>query len=174
MCHWAPSVCFMKRTICSHPTHICMLAPGERGPCLVSSLQSISQCLAHHRNIIHICRTQWETKNKCHFVSWVSSGLIRLLTNSSQPSSCAPPLASLNIWSSSLKRLCSTWRRPLSSASRILRCRSASMAKAWILRSSCSLTSSLDRKSNMSASALPSSPAKWFSTRETLKTIVNF
>lgn len=85
-----------------------------------------------------------------------------------------PPLASLNIWSSSRRRLCSTCRRPLSWASRIRRCRSASMAKAWILLSSCSLTSSLDRKSNISASTLPSSPAKWFSTSNTLEVIIQF
>ena len=70
------------------------------------------------------------------------------------------------ISSSSRLRLSSTWRRPLSSASRIRRCLSANMANAWILRSSCSLISSLDKKSNIFARTLPSSRAKCFSIRD--------
>ena len=128
---------------------------------------AFTYCWAYPRNQYIICWRQ--LKNESHLLSWGSLGLTWLLTNSFLRTS---PLASLNIWSSSCRRLCSTWRRPLSSASRIRRCRSASMARAWTRLSSCSLTSSLDRKSNMSASTLPSSPAKWFSTRDTLKIII--
>lgn len=128
---------------------------------------AFTYCWAYPRNPIHyLLKTikKWRPSP-----IWGSLGLTRLLTNGFLMMS---PLASLNIWSSSCRRLCSTWRRPLSSASRIRRCRSASMARAWTRLSSCSLTSSLDRKSNMSASTLPSSPAKWFSTRDTLKIII--
>ena len=63
----------------------------------------------------------------------------------------------LKISSSSLRLLSSTCRRPLSSASRIRRWRSASMENAWILRSSCRRISSLLRKSSVSPSEDPSS-----------------
>lgn len=119
---------------------------------------AFAQCWAYHRNSIHYLLKTMKNKirKSFHIMSFLATS----------------PLASLNIWSSSCRRLSSTWRRPLSSASRILRCRSASMARAWTLLSSCSLTSSLDRKSNMSASTHPSSPAKWFSTSDTLKIII--
>lgn len=130
------------------------------------------------------CRVESQVKtktHKSHFMSWNVCMTLRGIVEWDVWSHPAPsgeltsaqlfPLASINIWSSCFRRLCSTWRRPLSSASRMRRWRSASMAKAWILLSSCSLTSSLDRKSNISASTLPSRSPKWFSSTDNWKTI---
>lgn len=65
-------------------------------------------------------------------------------------------LTCLKTSSSSRRRRSSTCLLPLSSASLILLWRSASMEKAWILLSSCSRTSSLLRKSMVSANEEPS------------------
>lgn len=66
-------------------------------------------------------------------------------------------LTCLKISSSSLRLRISTCLLPLSSASRMRRCLSASMEKAWMRRSSCRRMSSFVRKSNMS-------PRLWLST----------
>ena len=72
----------------------------------------------------------------------------------------------LKISSSSRRRRSSTCRRPLSSASRMRRCRSASMEKAWMRRSSCRRISSLPRKSNMSPRLPPSTRLSASSTSD--------
>ena len=73
-------------------------------------------------------------------------------------------LTCLKISSSSRRLLSSICLRPLSSASRTRRRLSASMEKAWILRSSCRRINSLLRKSTTSPTLQPST---WLSASST-------